>query len=484
MEKITSKKKLILYGCSGLGVNLLNIIVGSYLCSALIAGGFDEHLSEWTYLGKDLVVAGLWSIFVFVAKALDGIIDLPFSSLADRMHTKLGRRKTAILMGFVPMIVSYLLFLIPLNKEASILNTVWFGVLLCLFYASYTLTMLTYYATFSEVCKDEKDTVVLSNTKSILDVVYFALGFSLLPVFVSLGLNIRIIALLFLPLSLTMMIPMFLLKEKARKKQKEQADGENAEQTEVAPSTQGKEEEVIFEPEREPLTLGKALKCSFGSKPYMLWLFTASFVLAMGLQLFLGGINEVFSTTGLNMTYVMVAAFAPVPLTLILYNKVVKKYGLAIAFRYSLIIFALGMGVMFLCCMIHTHLAEWQLTLIAVLGALFVSFGLGSFFSINYTVPTSLARTELQTNGKDVASMYFAAQGLFEGVAAGIATGVILVQLKAHNVIWLLPVIASCLALIAFGMSFALPKQVRHIGKQTAASTEPAPAKEQAPVQE
>ena len=40
MEKITSRKKLLLYGCSGLGVNMLNIIVGSYLCSALMTGGY------------------------------------------------------------------------------------------------------------------------------------------------------------------------------------------------------------------------------------------------------------------------------------------------------------------------------------------------------------------------------------------------------------------------------------------------------------
>lgn len=45
MEKITKKGKLILYGCSGLGVNLLNIVMGSYLCSALLVGGFDKTLS-------------------------------------------------------------------------------------------------------------------------------------------------------------------------------------------------------------------------------------------------------------------------------------------------------------------------------------------------------------------------------------------------------------------------------------------------------
>ena len=79
MKKITNRKHLILYGCSGLGVNMLTLLVGSYLCSALLVGGFESHIESWTYLNKDLVVAALWGTLVFFAKALDGIIDLPFA---------------------------------------------------------------------------------------------------------------------------------------------------------------------------------------------------------------------------------------------------------------------------------------------------------------------------------------------------------------------------------------------------------------------
>ena len=48
MQKIIGKKKLFLYGCSGLGVNMMNIIVGSYLCSALMTGGFVKDIESWT----------------------------------------------------------------------------------------------------------------------------------------------------------------------------------------------------------------------------------------------------------------------------------------------------------------------------------------------------------------------------------------------------------------------------------------------------
>ncbi len=436
MKKITDRKKLILFGCSGLGVNMLTLMMGSYLCSALLVGGFEDHIESWTYLNKDLVVAGLWAVLVFLAKALDGIIDLPLASFADRLHTKIGRRKTAILIGYIPMIISYLLFLFPLNAGATWLNTLWFGALLCIFYTCYTLTMLTYYASFSEICDSEKDTVFLSNVKSICDVVYFSLAYSLIPVFISLNINIRIVALIFLPLCLTMLIPFFLLKEN--------------------------DEE---EKEVRSLTLGTALKTSFKNKPYIYFLCT-TFMMAIGLQLFLGGINEVFSSTGLNMTVVMASSFAPVPFTLILYNYLIKKKGLGFAYRYSLAIFSVGMMVLYLCFKLSHKISMSYLTLIALCGGILISFAIGAFFSINYTVPTHLAKKEVETTGKSVATMLFAVQGMFEGVAAGVATGIILVNLKDYNVISLLPIIVAAACMIAFLMSLRFPKIINMMGKQ------------------
>ena len=438
MKKITSRKLLALYGCSGLGVNMLTLMVGSYLCSALLVGGFEEHIESWTYLNRDLVVAGLWTVLVFLAKALDGIIDLPLATFADKLHTKLGRRKTAILLGFVPMIISYLLFLLPLNSEATVLNTLWFGGLLCVFYTFYTLTMLTYYATFSEICATEQDTVFVSNVKSICDVVYFILGFALVPVFVGMGINIRAVALIFLPLCLTMLIPLLLLKE----------NNEKSEETRV-----------------RSLTLGRAISTSFKNSSFIYWMFTTS-VMTVGLQLFLGGINELFSSTGLNMTVVMASSFVPVPFTLILYNYIVKRKGLAFAYRYVLAVFSVGMIVMLICNLNSDNMTQLALTLVAVLGGIFVSFAIGTFFSITYTVPTYLAQREYERSGKSVATMFFAVQGVFEGIASGIATGPILVSLKDRNVIFLLPIIVAACCMIAFFMSFGFSRDVALMGKE------------------
>ena len=79
MKVLTSRWKMLLYACSAVGLNLLNLVVGSYLCSALLASGFEDVtvIPFHTFLGKDIVVASAWGVFYVVAKVIDGIIDIP-----------------------------------------------------------------------------------------------------------------------------------------------------------------------------------------------------------------------------------------------------------------------------------------------------------------------------------------------------------------------------------------------------------------------
>ncbi|MBO4321866.1 MAG: MFS transporter, partial [Clostridia bacterium] len=178
MTKLTKKWQMLLYAASGMGVNMLNLMIGSYLCSALIASGFAEEVLPFqTYLGRDLVIAGVWAVFGTVAKILDGIIDIPMASFTDRLKTRFGRRRPAIVIGFIPMIAAYLLFHLIPNDGATLLNTVYYGVLLCVFFSFYTLTMVTYYATFTEIVDNVKDRNFISNVKSFFDIVYFILGY-------------------------------------------------------------------------------------------------------------------------------------------------------------------------------------------------------------------------------------------------------------------------------------------------------------------
>lgn len=442
MKTLDKKWKLILFGCAGIGPNLLNMILGSYLCSGLLVGGFKDNVESWTYLNRDLVIAVIWGALVFGVKVFDGIVDIPLASWTDNLRTRWGRRRPAILIGYIPMLIAFVLFLIPLQKGVGLLNTLWFGAMLAVFYGAYTLTMVTYYATYAEVLKNEKDRIFVSNVKSICDVVYFSLSFALVPVFVGMNINIRYVALIFLPLAATMLIPLFLIKENSTI--------EGAEQ--IYPQVQEKAEHVSF------LT---SIKFAAKNKQFLFWLLVVS-VMNAGLQLFLGGINEFFSSTGLNMTVVMASAFAPVPFTLMLYNKLVKKFGLKFAFQTVLVIFAVGMTLMYVCRKLPLNI----MTFFALGCGIIVSFSIGAFFSITYTVPAHLAAEENKRSGICASSMYFAVQGLFEGVAAGFATGVMLVFLKQNGLISIMTIIVAVFCMAAFALAFFLPKSISKLGKE------------------
>ena len=256
------------------------------------------------------------------------------------------------------------------------------------------------------------------------------------------GMNIRIVALIFLPLSLTMMIPLFMLKEN---------DSENTVKSEKA--------------EKKP-TLLDSIVFSFKSKEFIIWLFVVA-VMNFGLQLFLSGINEYFSTTGLNMSFVMASCFVPVPFTIMLYNHIVKKYGLGVAYRYILFVFSAGMGLMFLC----NSISKSLLLPFAVMCGIITSFSIGAFFSVSYTVPSHIAATRKEEN-RSASSMFFAIEGLFEGISAGLASGIALVYLKEHGYISWMTVIVAIFCMAAFGLSFLLPRSITMIGKTDSSKTD------------
>ena len=87
MNKITGRGKIILYAASGMGVNLLNTMMASYLCSALLTGGFGEAAIPYqTFEQTNLVIPGafgLWAIMALIAKIIDGVIDVRCGDLLD-----------------------------------------------------------------------------------------------------------------------------------------------------------------------------------------------------------------------------------------------------------------------------------------------------------------------------------------------------------------------------------------------------------------
>ena len=446
MKKLRSKKQILLYSMAGLGVNMLNVIVGTYLCDALMVEGFSTNVENWTYANKTLVVAGVWSVMIFLAKVLDGVIDIPFAGWTDNLKTRWGKRRPAILIGLIPMIMCFILFLFPPQNDATWINTIYLGITLCGFYTFYTLTMVTYYATFSEIVDNDKDRVLISNFKSVFDVVYFVLGYALIPLMIG-SVNIRIIAFIFLPLVSTMLIALFMIKEKSTR-----------------PEDQ---EETSNEEKEETVGVIESVKYAFKNVDFIKWM-GIYFLMQFGVQMFLSGQNVYCSGVALfagwQITVLNALSFAPVPLTLILYNKIINKYGFKTAFRYSLGMFSIGMIVFtFINSIIIPN--DTLRFVVGCFAALICSFSIGSFFSIGYVVPSGLAVREKEKTGISHPAMYFAVQGLVGGVSTGISTGLIWVSLKNSGNTWMMGIVVATSCLLSLLFTKFLPESLNNIGK-------------------
>ena len=444
MKKIKGKGRIILYAFSGLGINMLGLMMNSYLCSALLVGAFAaKDVPYQTFAGRDLVVYGLWVALSAIPKIIDGVIDVPMAAFTDSLRSRWGRRRPSILIGLSATVAFYLLFLIQPQSEATVLNTVYYLVVLCLFYCAYTLTMVTYYATYTEIVETQEERNLMSNAKSVFDIVYFILGYVGVRMLLN-GINIRTVALMVLPVALTMLIPLVMIKEPSS------LDGR---------AGLGEESHTVG--------LVSSIRYTFRNRPFIVWMCVYSFM-TFGVQLFLSGINEYFSHVGMSMILVMVAAFVPVPLTLMLYNRILARRGFGFAFRYALLTFSAGVLFMFAV----SFLAQGMLkTVLSVATGLVSSLAIGALFSVAYSVPSQLAADEEEKTGVSNSAMYFAVQGLFAGVATGIGANTVLTALKGSesansDAIRYMTLICALGTLAAFALSFVLPKSITALGKE------------------
>jgi Na+/melibiose symporter-like transporter len=221
------------------------------------------------------------------------------------------------------------------------------------------------------------------------------------------------------------------------------------------------------------LRLVPSLVATFRNGSFIKWMIVYSFM-TFGVQLFLGGINEYFSFVKMNMIYVMMAAFAPVPLTLLLYNKIHRRYGFGVSYGYILTVFFTGTITMFFVSFMAEGAAK---TVLSIVSGLICSFAIGALFAVAYSVPSQLAAEEEERTGVSNSAMYFAVQGLFSGVATGIGTGVVLTALKKSSegvadihagtapIAYMTLICAAAMA-VSLIFTFFLPKSIKRLGKE------------------
>lgn len=184
-----------------------------------------------------------------------------------------------------------------------------------------------------------------------------------------------------------------------------------------------------------------------------------------GLQFFLGGIAfmalDMMGLTQSQLGTMNAAAFAPVPIMLLIFNYLTKKKGAKWSFRLALLVFAV---VMFAFPLAWTRfdlpLSPYMIGII--LGAI-ASFSIGVFFTIPYAFPAQIAAVDAAETGKDRAGMFFAVQGLINQFVGSLAGSILALLLTwQHGVVMVGPVAAvACILAFFFIKPYPLGKPTK-----------------------
>ena len=410
MHSLDKRWKELLFSFNSFGPNLMFVLIGAYLTDAINPIGLTANLDTWSISGYCLVLPFMFGVTWALAKVFDGLVDIPLAHLTDNLRTRWGRRRPMFLIAFIPLTLSFFGVWTPLEfRENSTLNTIWIGLMLLIFYTSYTLSMITFLGSSSSVCKDDAQRRRVGSYKSFFDTIGYVIVYALLPIFIGKGINIRIVCLVCSPLLLTMLIPLFMIKE-----------GEKY--------GQGKD----YLPEAK-VPFKESLRITLSNRLFLRWA-VPNACAYFGLNMFLAAQNALISgLMNLSASYAAIlnaCAFGPVPIMLAIYYKMMSTKGIRFSYRLALGSFAVAILNF---CIASEYLMPHNMTariIIGCIGSVCGSFGIGAFFAMPFMMPAQIAAMEIKVTGKDHTAMYFAIQSLIASIMAAISTGLVYEQLK------------------------------------------------------
>ncbi len=413
VRPLNRKWKEFLFAFSGFGPNFLMVLMGAYFTDAInpAALGMNQTYQSIAQ-GTCFILPAVFPILYACGKAFDGVIDIPFAHITDTLSTRFGRRRPAIAVCFVPMVVSFVLCWIPIGgANKQLLNTIWIFVWSLIFFASYTMCLIAFYGSFSTVCSDEPQRLRVSGYKSFFDTISYCLVYALVPLILD-GCKLHIDRFVFIctPLMLTMLIPLFMIKE-----------GEKY----GYPENEGLSSEKI--------SMLESLKLTFKNRIFRHWTYVNCCTF-FGLQMFLVGMNAMIiggmGFNGAEMALVNTCAFAPVPVMLYLFNKLKAKKGVRFTYQTCLLSFAIAILSFFLGSLLVTGGNKPLQYLIGCLGGVMGSWSIGAFFMMPYLAPAQISAVEEKLTGKNHSAMYFAGNCVTTSIVGAISGSLVYESIK------------------------------------------------------
>ena len=412
VRSLDKKWKEFLYAFTGFGPNFLMVLMGAYFTDAINPAALGEGSFQAIMSGTCFIMPAVFPILYAIAKAFDGIIDIPFAYVTDTLSTKWGRRRPTILVCMIPMIISYAMCWLPVfGADNQLGNTIWIMIWALVFFSTYTMCLISFYGSLSTVCSDEPQRLRVSGYKSFFDTISYCLVYALVPLILGAAkLNIDKFVFICLPIMLTISIPLFLIKE-----------GEKY----------GYPENDGMIPEK--ISMRESLKLTFTNKLFMKWQLVNGCTY-FGLQMFLVGMNAMIiggmGLTSAQMAIVNTCAFAPVPIMLYLFNKVKAKKGIRFTYQLCLATFAIAIFSFFFGSTFMVGDNTVAKIVIGAVGGICASWAIGAFFMMPLLIPAQISSVEERLTGKNHSAMYFAAQALISSIVSSISGSLVYESIK------------------------------------------------------
>jgi GPH family glycoside/pentoside/hexuronide:cation symporter len=126
--------------------------------------GFEPQVSEEIFLG----VLTVFGVAMLVGRVFDALADPVVGHLSDRSRSRWGRRRSFMVYGILPMVVTPVLLFWPPGEPGDALNAAALTGLLVVYFVAFTVYVAPYLALIPEIARDSDARVRLSTMLALL----------------------------------------------------------------------------------------------------------------------------------------------------------------------------------------------------------------------------------------------------------------------------------------------------------------------------
>jgi len=374
---ILPMKLKILYSFGQMGVNLPTYLF-VYLWAVYAPYG-----------GRQLMSPELLGIAFGVGVILQAIANPFIGNLSDKLKWKMGRRRPFLLIGTIPLAISFMLLFRPISLNQTT-NFVYVAIVFAIFNFLYTFVVLPYLAMIPEISLNSNDRVKLLSISAYFNVLPTIAILVLNSILIGMGYSFfQIAALVALIIMLSFFVPFFAIR-----KERFQS---------MAP---------------QGYRLKEALTNTLRNRTFLIYVASSVFII-FGIYAF---INALTYYTGIVLlpgsseaTYSSYSSLvlAGVMIFLVIFSVVTMKLAKRLSKKKAMIILASILAIgMFLLGIIPSHPSLGLLVpMLAIVG-----MGATAPIILTYAVLSDIIDEDEQRTGFRREGMYFGIQGLIERV--------------------------------------------------------------------